>query len=441
MRPKINLVENSPEFPDRVDVVVVGAGIVGCSAAYELARQGLSVALFEKGQVAGEQSGRNWGWVRRQNRAHQELELATLSVRRWDEICAEISADAGFRRSGILFCTNDDIELERWEKWGEKARDHDFSSQILSSREASVRAGGTTSWRGGVWSPSDGSAEPGTACAVIATGGKNLGVFLHQNCAVRGLDLKAGRLSGVWTEHGRVQAEAVVVAAGAWSSRFCLHEGISLPVVNIEGTAFQTKVAPDIGLGCLSTPNFALRRRQDGSFTIARPGFGTLQLAPQNLKHAFKFLPMYKSKVAKKLDYRVGRAFWNGPEALGGWDKTRNSPFEAIRILEPSPDGKLVIEALDALGKEFPQLIGVAPQVVWAGAIDTTPDLVPVISTVSTPGLIIASGFSGHGFALGPGSGKLIADLVSGNRPCVDPAPFRLSRFENPKTLNKPEMM
>ena len=206
MRIQVNRVEDSPAFPQRVDVVVIGAGIVGASTAYELAHKGLAVALLEKGIVAGEQSGRNWGWVRQQNRALHELPLAMYSLRRWGELGQEIGADLGFRRTGCLYVTKDEAELARWEAWNAKARAMGFHNVSLTQAEARERMkGSTTPWIGGLWSPTDGRGEPGMAAPAIVEGAKALGVSLHQTCAVRGLDIANGQVKGVWTERGLIR--------------------------------------------------------------------------------------------------------------------------------------------------------------------------------------------------------------------------------------------
>jgi len=138
----VQKVADSASFPSQVDVVVIGAGIVGTCTAYELSRKGVSVALLEKGIVAGEQSSRNWGWVRQQNRDIHELALAMYSLRRWEELGSEIGRDLGFRRSGILYCTKNEADVARWAKWGETARLQGFHSQMLTAAEANERASG-----------------------------------------------------------------------------------------------------------------------------------------------------------------------------------------------------------------------------------------------------------------------------------------------------------
>ena len=444
MRIVVQPVQNSAEFPSQVDVVVIGAGIVGTSTAYELARKGHSVALIEKGIVAGEQSGRNWGWVRQQNRDLHELPLAMYSLRRWGELSDEIGADLGFRRTGCLYVTRDEAELARWEAWNAKARAMGFYNESLTKAQALERMKGSTSpWIGGLWSPTDGRGEPGMAAPAIAEGAKALGVSLHQNCAVRGLDIANGQVKGVWTERGLIRAEAAVLAGGAWSSRFLRRHGIDLPVANIEGTALRTTPAPEVvEAGCVTGAGYALRRRLDGGYTISVPGHGVVNLAPQGIRYATKFREMMKAKIAKKLKYKLNGRFFNGPDAWGSWDFDKTSPFEKIRIMDPVPQQDLVDEAIRALVADFPVFKGIGVAASWAGLIDTSPDLVPVIGhSPAIAGLTIVTGFSGHGFALGPGAGRLASELVTNETPFVDITPLRLDRFSDGSKIKRPEMM
>ena len=145
-------------------------------------------------------------------------------------------------------------------------------------------------------------------------------------------------------------------------------------------------------------------------------------LVADSFRYFADFLPVYS------YEWRSLRLSLGSP--LLSSLRWKASDFERSRILDPAPSVSTLDRAYDALRKVFPVFEGVPVAQYWAGMIDATPDAVPVISTVrSHPGLVIATGFSGHGFGIGPGAGPLAADLVTGARPCVDPTPFRYERF------------
>jgi glycine/D-amino acid oxidase-like deaminating enzyme len=141
-----------------------------------------------------------------------------------------------------------------------------------------------------------------------------------------------------------------------------------------------------------------------------------------------QFLP------ALRLDWsgiklRLGRRFWDEARLAHRWQLDHRSPFEQVRMLDPEPVQWILEDAAKSLIECFPAFRPMRIAERWGGAIDATPDAVPVISAVDRlPGLFLASGFSGHGFGLGPGAGMLMADLVTGTEPCVDPIPFRYIR-------------
>ena len=196
-------IESSPSLPQEADVVVIGGGVVGVFTAYYLARRGVKVALLEKGRVAAEQSSRNWGWCRQQNRDARELPIATKSLDLWERVAQETGEDTGFRRCGLLYLSNDENELTGWAKWRDFARTVGVTTHMLSTEEASERGKATgRKWKGGVFSPTDGTADPSKAVPVAARAIMTAGGTVHQHCAARGVELSAGRVSGVVTETG-----------------------------------------------------------------------------------------------------------------------------------------------------------------------------------------------------------------------------------------------
>jgi len=281
---------------------------------------------------------------------------------------------------------------------------------------------------GGVHSMDDGTADPSLAAPVIAEGARALGATIHQDCAARGLDITNGEVSGVITERGVIRTGAVVCSGGAWASAFCRRHGISFPQASVRATVLHT--TPVEGLPqALTTPECTLTRRLDGGYIVAISGRGTLEFTPQGLRFAREFMPMFMKRI-KAVEFGIGRSFFHGPEALGSWRFDEESPFEQIRVLDPAPDQGAIRYLMGRLEKLYPALKDVAVAQSWGAYIDSTPDAVPVISPVDKiKGFVLAAGFSGHGFGTGPGAGQLTASLVTGERPPVDPTPFRFSRF------------
>ena len=120
--------------PKKADVVIVGGGIVGVSTAWFLAKQGINVVLCEKGHIAGEQSGRNWGWVRQQGRDPRELPMMIESMRLWRELAYELGEDVGFTQGGCLFAANDEKQMNGFHEWvgdcqGIRTRHQDYSAE------------------------------------------------------------------------------------------------------------------------------------------------------------------------------------------------------------------------------------------------------------------------------------------------------------------------
>ena len=186
MSPQLKHIASDDTLPSHADVVIIGGGIIGSSAAYFLAKQGYRVALVEKGRVGAEQSSRNWGWCRQQNRDARELPTSGLSMRLWDEMSRDIGEDLGFRRCGLMYATDDPQQLAEWDAWRETAKQFDVNTRMLSAAEANEKmpANGR-SWLGGVHSVDDGKGEPALAAPMIAEGARALGATIHQHCAAR----------------------------------------------------------------------------------------------------------------------------------------------------------------------------------------------------------------------------------------------------------------
>jgi glycine/D-amino acid oxidase-like deaminating enzyme len=426
----LRTLETPTRLPARADVVIIGGGIVGVFAGYYMARRGLSVTLVEKGRVGAEQSSRNWGWCRQQNRDARELPMATQSLALWEQFAADTGEDTGFARRGLFYVSNDDAELERWARWCDFAKTAGVTTHMLGSREATERARVTgRTWKGGVFSPTDGTADPGKAAPAVAAALIKLGGSVLQHCAARGLELEAGRVSGVVTEAGTIKTRTVVHAGGAWASSFCRQLGIRFPVATVRSTVVQTAPAPQGLPDVLHSADVTLTRRGDGSYTLAISGSGRVDPTLQLLRYAPQFLPMF---LQSWRNVRPGGldGLRCGHESLARWRLDAPTPMERMRVLEPRPDAGSVSKTYGRAVALMPALAGGGIASAWAGYIDSTPDRVAAIGeTRELPGFILASGFSGHGFGVGPGAGHLVADLVTGATPFVDPAPLRPERF------------
>ncbi len=424
-------VKRDEKLPAKVNVVVIGGGIAGISSALELAERGLSVAVFEKGLVGCEQSGRNWGWCRQMGRDPRELPLIRISMDLWREMRQRTGEEVGFRECGIAYLCESDAKLTKRLNWFESyAARHRLTSRMISAAEAHVMApGSTVEWKGGLFTPDDGRAEPALAVPAMARAAQRSGALIFERCAVRGLERMAGRVSGVVTERGSVRCEMVVLAGGAWSRRFCHNTDISLPQLTVVNSVARTAKI-DAGIEhSIAGADFAIRKRLDGGFTLAHAVDSTADIMPDSFRLLPEFWPLLKTEW-RDYHFRIGRRFLAEASLKRRWKLDEKSPFEQVRVLDPTPVRKSQTAALRSLQKTLPAFKNVQIKEEWAGVIDVTPDVVPVISPVeSLPGFYIATGFSGHGFGLGPGAGKLMAELVTGETPCVDPAPFRLDRF------------
>jgi glycine/D-amino acid oxidase-like deaminating enzyme len=287
-------------------------------------------------------------------------------------------------------------------------------------------------------------AEPRKAAPAIAGAARRLGATIHQRCAVRGLDIEGGRIAGVITERGRIRAAQVLLAGGAWSSLFLHRHGLDLPQSSIRSTVFVTEPAPEVTPGGLHTTDITIARREDGSYIVAANNRGQIEITPQGLRYARKFWPTLVAR-RKMVKFGIGESFFRGPQALPSrWRMDRPTAFEQedMRVLDPTPKAGVAEPALKQLAISFPALAGAKMGRIWGGWIDSTPDAVPVISPVGAlPGLYLSTGYSGHGFGIGPGAGQLAADIILDRTPSVDPSPFRYERLVDGSPIQKPGMM
>ena len=423
--------------PAQADVVVLGGGIIGVMTAWFLAQAGSRVVLCEKGRVAGEQSSRNWGWIRQTGRDPAELPVVIEALQIWESLALQFGDALGFRRSGVMYMAKSEADMAGYAAWLPHATGLGVDSRLISAADVQNRLAGTTPWAGALYTPSDARAEPFAAVPLLARGAVAQGAVIVENCAVRALDIAAGRVTGVITEQGRIACGQVVVAGGAWSSLFLRAHGVAIPQLSVRSSAAATEPmgqGPDVaGVD----DEFAFRRRADGGYTLAPGGAHDFFLGPDALRNIAPYWPVFtKDFRSTRLLPKAPAHFpdaWRTPRR---WDADRASPFEAARILNPAPNMAYLARVQSAFARAFPSLGRPKLRSAWAGMIDTMPDVVPVVDHAPTiPGLIIATGMSGHGFGIGPAFGRIIADLVLGRPAGHDMTRFRLSRFSDGSPL------
>jgi len=430
MSPPVDRVASDTALPSRAGIVVIGGGIIGTSTALFLAEKGHSVVLCEKGEIGAEQSSRNWGWCRTMGRDAREIPLALESLRLWRGMNERAGRETGFRQAGIVYLCENEKEVAAQEAWLEQAREYQVEARLLRGEAVDdVMPGGGKSFIAALHTPTDGRAEPAHAAPAIAEAAREHGAIILTNCAVRGLDLQAGGVAGVVTEHGRIACDAVVLAGGAWSRLFCGNTGIDLPQLKLLGSVFRTAPlsgGPDVsGAGNV----FGWRKRLDGGYTISRRNANTADITPDSFRLLRDYWPTLRQYYGE-FRLRLSRRFIEEWRQRTQWALDQGTPFEAVRVLDPAPNQRVLAEGRAALSRVFPVFANMQVVQSWAGLMDVTPDAVPVIDEVARiPGFFIATGFSGHGFGIGPGAGRLMADMVAGDAPVVDPAPFRLDRF------------
>ena len=416
--------------PEKSDVVIIGGGIIGVSTAYYLAKYGISVTLIEKGKIAGEQSSRNWGFVRQQGRDPAEIPTIMRSLSLWKGLSKELDEDTGFKQAGVFYLANNEQQVAAYEDWLNYAKEYQIDSHLIPKSEIEKYVPSNSGdWLAALRTPSDGRAEPSKATGALAKGAERLGAQILTNCAVFGFETEGGRVSSVSTEQGIIKTNSVLCAGGTWSSLFCARHNIPLPQLKIRSSVLRTSPVPKISEHSIWCRDVALRRRQDGGYTIAHGSASEAPIVPDTFRWGIKYIESYK-KEKNRLRVKLNGRFYKELITPRRWNINGPSPFELERVYDVSPNKKILEEAFSNLLKLFPQLINAKIVESWGGLIDVTPDAVPVISPVEkVPGFFLATGFSGHGFGIGPGAGELAAQMITGKANKQELLNFDYNRF------------
>ncbi|WHS62442.1 FAD-binding oxidoreductase [Pseudomonas sp. G2-4] len=424
--PMYDCMSSAAPLPQQADVVIAGAGIMGCAAAYYLSNRGLSVVVCDKAGIASQQSSRAWGFVRQQMRDPAEVPLMKAAISVWQGLEVELQTSLEWIQAGCLYSADDEAQMARFDSWLAIAREHELDTCLLASKQvnALMPALGKRAL-GGLYTASDGQAEPRRVTAAFAQRARERGVYFAEGCGVTGIDTQAGFISGVETERGYISTRRLVVAAGASSWRLLKAVGLIIPQQVVRCTVSRTSAGPQVGGTTYIGHGVGFRQRRDGSFNIADGTRAILDVSFDLLRGARWYLPLlarhggmfnlsFKNDVVRDLSQR-----WrSGPPLLGERDP------------HARPDPTSVTSAIRSLIEAFPELKDVRVVESWGGMIDVLPDGIPIIdATPEVPGLVIATGFCGHGFALGPMVGQVIAELVEKGASSFDLHRLRLRRF------------
>ena len=408
-----------------VDVAIVGAGIMGCATAWHLATHGIKVAVFERSEIASEQSSRAWGFIRQQGRHEAEVPLASEANRLWVEITSRYGeASTGFTPGGILVPAETAADEGRIADAFAVAQRLGLATRLLGKseiRDLIPRLAGD--WRSGLYTSGDAHGEPALSTRTIARAAREAGALISEKCPVLAVETQGGRIAGIATASGSCAAPVVVLAGGIGTAALAKPLGIDLPIQVIRSSVAQTAAVAPFTQVAMWGPKVAFRPRADGSFVIGNGYRGAgpdYDLTINSLNHLRHFLPAYRRnwrllrlRLGSESFHRLRARFGGGP------------------LPEPGVNHKKIAQNSAAFRALFPHVGMLDLARTWAGRIDLTPDVIPIIDQPgAVPGLFVAAGFSGHGFALGPSVGKQLAEWIVAGRPSLDLSPFRLSRFD-----------
>ena len=434
-RPLAKPIASDPTLPSSADVVIVGGGVIAACTALFLAERGLSVALCEKGVVAGEASGRAAGYFESSFMPMSKMEIINCSRELWKEMNARVGADTGFRQTGLLSMFLDESGLEDAALWanavkGEPGLDPHILNATSTKKLLNSPMRGVV---GALFQATDGILEPRLATSVIAEGARARGATIHQHCAVRGIETEGGRVAYAVTELGTIKTNHVVVAGGLWSTLFCRNLGLDLPQLQAFASSASIDPLPQGPSISGGAGNVFWRNQADGGYLIGVMD-AVSPINTDSFRYGLKFLPALRNNWGY-IHPTLGSEFLRTLKTPTQWSLDMPSPFEEIRIFEPQARRVLLEDSLKRLAEIYPAFNEASIREVWGGALVSTPDNMPIISEVaSIPGLFLGTGFQ-YGLAMAPAAGELLADLVMGRAPKMDPRGFRYERFSDGSNL------
>lgn len=367
------------------EVVVIGGGISGTAAAFELAKRGVSVTLLEREDLASMASGWTLAGVRQSGRDRAELPLAKAAVRRWERLADELDADVEYRQHGNLRLALTDADVPAMRQVVEDGNAAGIAMTYLTDIDAvhEVAPALTDDLAGASFCPTDGHANPHLTVRAFADAARRHGATIETGVEVRAIETDGARMTAVHTATGRITTGTVVVAAGIYTPYLLDPMGIRILFDTVLVPALQTVETSPLLDQVLGIPAGGFAGRQEASGRFRLTGFS---------------IPWHET--------------WHDRENV-------------------QPTMTQVQETISWACRLVPAIRELRMAQVWGGLIDKTPDALPVIErTPELDGLIVAAGFSGHGFCLGPVTGEILADLATEGRTSYPIEPFARQRLD-----------
>jgi sarcosine oxidase subunit beta len=374
-------------LPDAVEVAIIGGGIMGASIAYHLAEAGVSdVLVLERASLGSGSSAKPLGGIRATFSDANNVLLGHRSLAAFEDFEARFGTSIGLHQVGYLFLCRTDAELAAVEGSVRLQNSLGCDSRMVSPAEAAelnpfVDPGCLL---GASFSPRDGYAEPALVVAGYATAAANLGVRFAEFTEVFTVATSGDGRHCISTQRGEVLADTVVIAAGAWSTELGAMLGVHLPIEAVRRQIGFTPQQP--------TPYPTVPFTLDLSTTL--------------------YFHNYRNGLLLGIsnrDEQPGRC----REFSYGWTRAFD---DAARVVAPGLAGQTLVGG-------------------WAGLYENTPDHNAMIGKADVPGVLYATGFSGHGFLQGPAVGEIVRDLYLDREPFTDPTPFSADRFASDRAL------
>ena len=371
-------------LPNKASAVIIGGGVMGVSTAYHLAARGCQdVVLLEKAAFLGsEATGKCAGGIRYQFSTEINVRLSLLSLPMLVNFEEELGQQIDLRWTGYLFLLDNDADVCAYQAQVSMQNRLGVPSRMLSHDEAAqmVPLLNTADIMGGAYHARDGLADPSGVVQGYAAGARRRGVQLLTGVEVIGIRVQAGKVTGVQTSQGAIDAPVVVNAAGPWAGQVAAMAGVQLPISPVRRQIAVTTPLPDVPADFPFVIDFSR------NLYFHREGRGVL----------------------------TGQSNVNEPPGFN-----------------QSVDHNWTEQHLDNAIFRFPLLAKAGLLREWAGLYEVTPDAHPVIDRLADPlGFYVVAGFSGHGFMHGPAAGLLMSELIlDGQARSLDIQQLRLSRF------------